>query len=250
MAVQQLFYRNAVPVSTAAHRDLCIRSQGGYGFAASVNSVPLTAVEFALAAAHYPIIFAGNGEAVFPAAVLGLQPGQNMMLDEAGRWTGGYVPAFIRRYPFVLGQDEGGTQFTLLVDESFEGCNREGKGERLFDADGNQSQFLRSALAFLQDYQARFQRTQAFCARLVASNLLQPMQMQFNLGDQARTLGGFMTIDRERLKTLPADTLADMVVKDELECCYLHLSSMRHFQAMVDRARPAGAPAASGASAA
>jgi hypothetical protein len=241
MAIQQLFYRNAVPVNSASHRDLCIRPVGGYAFAAGVNSVPLTAIEFALAAVHYPIIFAGSGKAVFPAAVLGVQPGQNLMIDRDGRWTGGYVPAFIRRYPFVLGQDEGGTQFTLLIDEAFEGCNREGKGERLFDADGNQSQFLRTALSFLQDYQARFQRTQAFCARLVEHNLLQPMQVQFNLGDQQRSLGGFMTVDRERLKALPAEILADMVAKDELECCYLHLASMRHFQAMVDRSRPAAA---------
>ena len=237
MAVQQLFYRNAVPVNSATHRDLCVRGGAGYGFAAGVNSVPLTAIEFAFAAAEYPIIFAGNESAVFPAVVLGVQPGQNLMVDAQGRWTGGYVPAFIRRYPFVLGQDEAGAQFTVLIDESFEGCNRDGKGERLFDAEGNQTQFLRNAVAFLQDYQGRFQRTQAFCARLVEHKLLQPMQMQFNLGEAPRTLGGFLTLDRERLKTLPAEVLADMVSKDEMECCYLHLSSLRHFQPMVEKLR-------------
>lgn len=245
MATQQLLYRNAVPLDATRHRDLSVRAADGHRFAAGINSVPLTAIEFAFAAAQYPIVFAGNEQSVFPAVALGLRPGQNLMLGADGRWVGSYVPAFIRRYPFVLGQEAGGTRLTVLIDEAYEGCNREGAGERLFDAEGKQTQFLRKAVAFLQDYQGRFQRTQAFCARLVAQKLLRPMQIQFKAGEEARTLGGFMTIDRERLKALAPDVLADMVAKDELECCYLHLASLRNFQALADRlqAESAGAKA-------
>jgi hypothetical protein len=235
MATQQLLYRNAVPLDAARHRDLCIRGAAGHRFADGINSVPLTAIEFAYAASEYPIVFAGNAQAVFPAVALGLRPGQNLMLGADGRWTAGYVPAFVRRYPFVLGQEAGGTRLTVLIDEAYEGCNRDGAGERLFDADGNQTKFLRDAVAFLQDYQARFLRTQAFCTRLIEEKLLRPMQIQFKAGEEARTLSGFMTIDRERLKALAPDVLADMVAKDELECCYLHLASLRNFQTLAER---------------
>jgi sulfur transfer protein SufE len=61
------------------------------------------------------------------------------------------------------------------------------------------------------------------------------MQIQFKAGEEARTLSGFMTIDRERLKALAPDVLVDMVAKDELECCYLHLASLRNFQSLAER---------------
>jgi hypothetical protein len=65
------------------------------------------------------------------------------------------------------------------------------------------------------------------------------MQAQFNLstGEQ-RSLSGFMTIDRDKLKALPGDELADLARKDELECAFLHLASLRHFRGMLERFSP------------
>jgi hypothetical protein len=234
---QQLFYRSVVPVNVQRHHDLSVKTGEQYGFAAAVNSVPVTAVEFAQAAAEYPIVFAGTDKAVFPAVILGAGAGENLHVDADGKWRGRYIPAFVRRYPFVFSQDAEGTTLTLNIDETFDGCNRAGRGERLFDAEGAQTQYLRTVLGFLQDYQARFRRTQAYCARLQELNLLQPMQAQFSLrGGEQRSLSGFMAVDRARLKALPAEVLAEMVAKDELECTYLHLASLRHFQDMLDRA--------------
>ncbi len=239
MATQQLFYRTAVPVSVQRHRDWSVKTGESYAFAAEVNSVPVTAIEFAQAAAEYPIVFAGAGEAVLPAVILGVRDNENLFVDADGRWRGKYIPAFVRRYPFVFSQDAEGKTFTLHIDETFTGCNQAGRGERLFDADGNQTQYLGTVLGFLQEYQGRFLRTQAYCKRLQELGLLQPMQAQFtlNTGEQ-RSLSGFMVIDRAKLKALPADVVADMLAKDELECSFLHLASLRHFQDMLDRFRP------------
>lgn len=239
MATQQLFYRTAVPVSAVRHSDWSVKTGESYAFAAEVNSVPVTAIEFAQAAAEYPIVFAGNEQSVFPAVILGVRENQNLWVGADGQWRGKYIPAFVRRYPFVFSQDEEGKTFTLHLDETFEGCNRTGRGERLFDADGTQTQYLRTVLGFLQEYQGRFRRTQAYCQRLLELGLLQPMQAQFTLGTgEQRSLGGFMVVDRARLKALPAEVLADMVAKDELECTFLHLASLRHFQDMLDRFQP------------
>lgn len=236
MSVQQLFYRTAVPVTSQRHRDWSVKMGDDFGFARNVNSAPITAVEFAEAAGEYPIVFAGDDKAVFPAVVLGARDGENLCIDAQGKWTGRYIPAFVRRYPFVFSVDPAGKTFTLHIDETFEGVNTEGRGERLFDADGEQTQYLKGILRFLQDYQARFARTQTFCDRLVELDLLQPMQAQFALATgERRTLGGFRVVDREKLKALPEDVLADMCKKDELECVYLHLASLRHFQDMLAR---------------
>jgi hypothetical protein len=233
MTRQQLFYRSAVPVTPERHKDWSVRVGESYAFAAEVNSVPVTAVEFAEAAAHYPLVFAGNETSVFPAIILGLGEHENRHVTPDGAWTGRYIPAFVRRYPFIFSQDEAGTVFTLHIDETFSGCNQAGRGERLFDADGAQTQYLRGVLGFLQEYQARFVRTRAYCDRLMQLKLLQPMQAQFTLGSgEQRQLSGFMVVDRARLKALPAETLAELLASDELECTFLHLASLRHFAEM------------------
>lgn len=237
---QLLLYENVTPVTAERHRDLTIKSGLNYEFAKKVNSVPLTAVEFAQAAGEYPIIFAGSGEAVMPAVVLGVQNSENLYVDESGAWRGKYIPAFVRRYPFVFSTDNTGKRFVLHVDESYSGCNREGRGERLFDNDGQQTQYLRSVLNFLQDYQGRYMRTKQYCDRLKSLGLLQPMQVQFNLttGEQ-RSLSGFMTVDREKLKAISTADLETMFRNDELDCTYLHLHSLRNFRGMIER-MPAG----------
>ncbi len=236
MSTQLLFYHNANPVTVDRHKDLSVKAGTTYDFARSVNSVPLTAIEFAQAAAEYPIVFAGNEEAVMPAVVLGAQQTENLFVGENGEWLGKYVPAFVRRYPFVFSTDKSGKTFILHIDEEFKGCNREGRGERLFDNDGEQTQYLKNVLNFLQDYQARFQRTKQYCDRLKSLDLLQPMQAQFNLNTgEKRSLSGFMTINREKLKSISAEDLQNMFNNDELECTYLHLHSLRHFADMLDR---------------
>ena len=250
MATQQLFYRTAVPVNFQRHKDWSVKTGESYAFAADVNSVPVTAIEFAQAAAEYPVVFAGNEQSVFPAIILGVRDNQNLHVTAEGKWSGKYVPAFVRRYPFVFSQDAEGKTFTLHIDETFSGCNQAGRGEKLFDSDGEQTQYLRTVLGFLQDYQARFLRTRAYCDRLLELKLLQPMQAQFTLGGgEQRSLSGFMVVDRAKLKAMPPEVLADMLAKDELECTFLHLASLRHFQDMLDLSQaaataPASMPAA------
>lgn len=234
MTTQLLFYKNAAPVTAKAHKDLAVRTGENYAFATKVNSVPLTAIEFSAAAAQYPIVFAGTDDKVMPAVILGVQDSQNLYVDGDGNWTGGYIPAFVRRYPFVFSTDKDNQNFILHIDESFEGCNRENKGERLFDADGNQTQYLQNILRFLQEYQGQFRRTEAYCKRLMDLGLLQPMQAQFNLADgEKRSLSGFMAINREKLREIADADLRQMFETDELECTFLHLHSMRHFNAML-----------------
>lgn len=239
MTAQLLFYDNAVPVTSKAHGDLSVRTGENYSFATKVNSVPLTAIEFSAAAAHYPIVFAGTKEKVMPAVILGVKENENHYVDADGKWTGGYIPAFVRRYPFVFSTSQDSKNFILHLDETFEGCNRDGKGERLFDSDGKQTQYLQNILRFLQEYQGQFRRTEAYCQRLMDLGLLQSMQAQFNAaGGERRMLSGFMAINREKLKELDDTTLRQMFDTDELECTFLHLHSMRHFNNMLEQFSP------------
>ena len=102
MAKQLMIYERAVPISVEAHKKWSVKTDGTYGFAKDVNSVPILAAEFAPSAMEYTIIFAGEGDVVFPSVILGMKEGENACVNEDGTWDGRYVPAYFRRYPFVF----------------------------------------------------------------------------------------------------------------------------------------------------
>jgi len=236
MPTQLLFYKQAIPVSKELHGSLSIDTRMDYSFASRVNSVPLTATEFPNAARDYVIVFAGQ-ETPMPAAILGVQQDENIFVSDDGRWEGRYIPAFVRRYPFVFSSNEENSNFTLCIDKEFSGFNEEDRGEKLFDEAGDKTVYLDKMLDFLSEYQVQFQRTQTFCEKLKEFDLLETMQAHISMptGSQ-QSLTGFQVINRDRLKALDGDKLAELAKTDALELAYLHLQSLNNFSVMVQRA--------------
>lgn len=236
MSTQLLFYTQAKPVNATEHKDLCVKAGSDYSFARDVSAVPLTAAEFPLASPEYAIVFAGNDDAIAPVVILGAQKDQNLYVDEDGSWRAKYVPAFVRRYPFVFAQGQDSKTLTLCVDEQFSGCNRDGRGEHLFDSDGERTAYLDQVLNFLRAYQVQYQRTQAFCKKLVELDLLQPVQANLNpASGERRVLGGLRVINRTKLKELDAETVHGLLTSDELELIYLQLHSLPNLRVIGER---------------
>lgn len=236
MSTQLLIYETAVPVSSGRHGDCSMEVGADYAFARNVNSVPLMAIEFPNAAAEYAVVFAGTQDAMMPAVILGVRGNENLYLSGNGKWQAKYVPAFVRRYPFVFSTSDDGKTFMLCVDEAFPGFNREGRGQRLFGDDSKPTPYVDNVLKFLQEYQTQFLRTQAFCKKVKELDLLEPMQAQISMGSGERvSLGGFWAVNRAKLKALPGDKLAELAKTDELELLYLHMQSMRNFNELRER---------------
>lgn len=245
MAKQLLIYDQVVAVSPQRHGKKSIKTGSNFSYAGGVNSVPLMAAEFEAASFEYPIVFSGEAGAIMPVALLGLRDGENLYVDAEGKWTGRYVPAFVRQYPFVFASTDKGDNFTLCIDESFSGVNEEGLGERLFDAGGARTQYLQSVLGFLQAYQAQFRATRRFVQRLEDLKLLEAMEAQFTLtSGQRMRLGGFQTVNRERLRQVAADVLGQMARGGELDLVYAHVHSMRNLTPTAERIRNAATEAA------
>ncbi|SFI39506.1 SapC family protein [Albimonas pacifica] len=246
MAKQLLIYERAVSVSAQRHRDWSVATGRSYAFARGINAAPLVAAEFLPASLEYAIVFAGEGDAIMPSALLGVRGEENSFVAQDGSWGGRYIPAFLRRYPFVFSRSADGKTFSLCIDEEFEGLNQDGRGERLFDSEGNRTQYLNTILEFVTQYQTQFAATGRFCQRLKELDLLQPATAQFRLpGGQTPSLSGFMTVDRERLKKLPDETLLQLARSDELELIHAHLHSLANITPMAQRlaaAAPAAAP--------
>ncbi|HRD90432.1 MAG TPA: SapC family protein [Accumulibacter sp.] len=250
MSKQLLIYESAVPVSTTRHAGASVETNDSYAFCAGINAVPLMAIEFPRAAAEYAIVFTAQGDDLMPAAVLGVRNEQNLYLSADLRWKADYIPAFIRRYPFVFASSADGKSLTLCIDESHPGFNREGRGSALFGDDAEPTPYVTKVLEFLQEYQAHFERTRVFGRHIKELGLLEPMQATVTTPKgETLSLGGFMVVSRDKLRALDGETLQQMARNDELELLYLHLASLRNFNEVKDRllGTLAEQPAAEGA---
>ncbi len=243
MTKSMLIYEKVVPLNKQRHSSWGIQSDGTFAFAKDVNSVPLTGVEFAAATNEFSVVFSKTAEGAMPIAILGVRKGENLFVDDQGRWLAKYVPAFIRRYPFVFSTADQGETLTLCLDEAYPGCKADGTGEKLFNSDGGNTEYLDKVIAFLRDYQEHYQRTLWFGKKLEELDLLEPMGAQFNTPDgQKGSLSGFFVISREKLKKLTDAQLAELVKNDALELIYLHLNSMQNLKDTIRRL-PETAPA-------
>jgi len=236
MATQLLIYETVVPLTLARHRDCAVEVSGDYGFSRKVNSVPLMAAEFRDAASEYAIVFTGADDKIMPVAILGMRGKENVYVSKDATWHAKYIPAFVRRYPFVFSISPDEQRFVLCVDEAFTGFNREGRGQRIYGSDDKPTPYIENILKFLQEYQRHFHLTQAFCQKLKELDLFEPMQAQAELASGERlSLSGFMAVNRAKLRAIPGDKLAALAKTDELELLYLHLHSMRNFRGLKDR---------------
>lgn len=239
MTAQMLFYQDAVPVTRRRHDGRSVEVQH-HAFSSKVIAVPLTGVEFRAAAGEYPIVFVEAGGGMQPMAVLGLRRDENLFVSAAGEWLGRYIPAFVRRYPFVFAKAGDDQRLVLCVDAAFPGVNAEGRGQPLFTADGQPSPYVGQVLRFLQEYRAQFLRTRAFCRRLQELELFEPVQAR--MADAGLVLGGFARINRDKLRALPGNDLEELARNDGMELLYLHLQSLGNFGALRKRLPAAPAP--------
>lgn len=219
-------YASVSPINAGSHGDVSIKPATNLEFSRGINSIPIVAAEFPSAAQDMAIVFTGGDDAI--VALTGVKPNENVYLDNDGKWTGRYVPAFLRRYPFIFARSEADTM-TMCLDEAYSGINRDGRGERLFDADGNRTQYLENMLGFITQYQRQHIVTQAFCKRLAALDLLEAATLNATDADgETRRLVGFKVIKREKFKEIPDADLLTMFRSDELELCYLHMHSLQN----------------------
>ena len=231
-----IFYENPVALNRDRHRHLkLLRQRSQLGFARATNSVPLTIFEINAAMRDYPVIFVcGPNGQYSPAGLLGLRDNENLFVDADNNWkSGAYVPAFVRRYPFMPAEDDKG-QLTLCVDESFAGLSQT-EGEALFNEDGSESKLLQDAIEFLKLFQAEMQRTRMFCDRLAALGLLTPKTIQVKRSDgKQETLQGLYTVDEQKLRDLTDAQVLELFRNGYLALIHAHLLSMQNVQRLVN----------------
>lgn len=229
------FYEDPQILNSELHAELRIAVPQNAGFAADAQVVPVLLSEFADVALEYPIVFVKAADASWLAlALTGLEPGSNVFVDPEGNWAANYVPASIRRYPFVLAGGEDGS-LTVAVDMAL--ASDEDSALPLFDDAGNPSPVLQNAIGFLQSFQGQSQQTSALISRFEDLELLTEAQFQLRSPDGAmRNLNGFFIVEEARLTTLRDDTILDLFRKGQMSVVHMHLLSLKNIAALQRRA--------------
>ena len=224
-----LMYDKLTPVNRDQHRSLRVKpSTKLLTFARETNSLLLAVTELPLAALDFPCVFVAAGDQHTMVSVVGLRDKENLYIDSEGRWDiNSYLPAFIRRYPFVLAEEPNSSQLTVCVDETFDGLNQT-EGEALFDAEGKDTPYLQGLQKFLLDFHNDMQRTSAFAKRLVDLDLLVERNIDFTLGEQKFNMNGFKVVDEEKLRKLAPAVVQELFASGALGWIHAHLLSLNN----------------------
>ena len=238
-ATLPLFYRRPEPLSPSAHGGKALRQPPDFRFAATAHAVVLHAEEFRLACAHYPIVFADDESAV-PIAILGHVHGRNLFVDADGNWDQGtYVPAYVRRYPFINGRGAAESDVVLFIDMASDQIVEAADNptaEPLF-VDGKPSERAKRALDFCIAFQGQAPLTSAFVNELKSRDMLESRSVQLDLADGTRRrLKGLRIIGEKAFRELPDDVWLEWRHRGWISLVYWHWASMDNFIRLSKRA--------------
>ena len=238
-----ILFNDLVPLSSDEHRDWRLAPQDRAEFLKGIHAVPLTVDEFVAAQHHVPIVFS-VGEQSVPIALFGLNEGVNVFVDDDGRFSSPemYVPAYIRRYPFMLARlRSDNADLSLCMDPTFGGLNEgDADGQPLFDGD-KPSEFTTSILDFAEQYEQSAARTGAFIEELQKADLLMDGEVSIEVpGRQPFVYRGFRMVNEEKLRALRGDQLRKWNSSGILAMIYAHLFSLPLITVVFNRAANTG----------
>lgn len=249
--INSALYREPQLLDPAQHRTLRMGTLADFSITKGMHGVFVTATEMPQAALEFPLVFVHTGErdaagrpTVSPIVLLGVAQNENLFVDGTC-WDARYIPAFIRRYPFLTATLRQAGATGVMIDRAWSGFSQ-ADGEPLFEADDTPAPALKRAMDFLEMFETEAQRTRMFCSRLVELELLKEMKADATLPDGVTlSIDGFLVIDEHKLHRLDDAVVLEMHRNGMLMLLHLHLASLTNLRGMVERkARRAQAAAA------
>ena len=227
-------YENIEILNKIAHKENSIKEVKDFSYAKNLTSAPVTVAEFFEACKNYPIFFAKDAnENWFASVMLGFKENSNIFVNDKGEWDKlNYVPAFVRRYPFVfIEQNDNKEQLLVAIDKDSLSSDKENESRKLFDDKGENSEFLNNALNFLNQFQNDSLATKEFIKQLDEWELLEektatvvtPTQEQFNIT-------GLFIVNEDKLKHLSKKKKDEINDKNAIPLITAHLISLSNIQ--------------------
>ena len=224
-----IFYKNPQPLEPVRHAKAGLSPRNDFAFSSTANAVALTASEFPLAARNYPIVFSATSPVV-AFAVVGVRDNENLFVDAEGRWREDtYVPAYVRRYPFIFSEVPNSTDMMLCVDEAAQ--QYETESSQPFFVDGKPSENLQRAMTFSQMFHTQHQETRLFNDWLEANGMLEEKMARSEMTNgQSFTMRGFRLVSSEKMNTLMDAQVLELHKRGWLPLIHFHMQSQQNWQ--------------------
>lgn len=215
-----LFYEKPTPLAKDKHKTWRYKRTNDYGFASAINTVPVAGHEFFHCSRDFPVMFVETSAGSFlPVALLALTNRSHQLGD---RWEGVYVPAFIKRYPFALAEN----QDVVMIDERaphFQAPD----GDPLFDEEGEPSLVLRDTLEYLDVLNKGHVQTLEYMRALKVKGLLSRCKSTVKLLDREIKLDSFFVVnEREFQEALTDEEVVDWFNRGWIGWTYAHIHSI------------------------
>ena len=224
-----LFYKDLVPLSSVDHADFRARPLDSAEFLVGQHAIPLTSDEFVSACRFFPIVFSAGDNPV-PLALMGLNEGINTFVDDDGKLVNPvYVPAYIRRYPFLLAKlQPNSEELSLCFDPTSGALGKFDEGDMLF-VDDQPSDQTKAVLEFCKNFEEAGQRTGMFMEELKKADLLMDgeVSIQQEGNDKPYVYRGFQMVDENKLRELRGDVLRKLMQNGILGLIFAHLFSLQ-----------------------
>ncbi len=225
-----MLYKRIEFLNAERHGSLRYLDEGDYGFAATTSYIPVTAMEFGDAAAHYPIVFAGAGETLEPVVITGRNKGENQQVGKDGKWrAGSYIPAYLRRYPFILIAGPQADVLSLGADLTSAKLTQAEAGLALYDQ-GAPSETAKRALQFCLAYQQAAVASGHICRAIEGAGLLIERSAEFTLPQGNSRVTGFKIVDEQAFNSLSDEAFLSLRKSGALPAIYTHLLSMKSWR--------------------
>ena len=227
-AALPLLYRGLEPLNSGQHSKMKLKRSQTIPEVGQIHAIPVTIDEFMHAQRNYPIIFSA-GENPVPLALMGLNEGVNTFIDSDGKPLdeSAYMPAYLRRYPFMLAKLRPDSDELSLCFDPTGGSVAEDGDEALFDGD-QPSELTRNILAFCEQFETAGQRTHAFMEEVLKLDLLMEgeVSVQPEGVEQPFLYRGFRMVDEEKLRNMRGDELRRLNQNGILTLLFAHMFSL------------------------
>ncbi|WP_164116779.1 SapC family protein [Sphingorhabdus sp. Alg239-R122] len=233
-----VFYKDLVPLNSQEHSSWKSTGLDNAQFMENQHAIPLTVEEFPQAQRHYPIVFSAGDNPV-PLILMGMNEGVNVYMDGEGKFSDPvYVPAYVRRYPFMLAKlRPDSEELSLCFDPTAGGLGESKEGDELFDKDGNPTETTQNILKFCENFEQAGQRTSVFMDELKKLDLLMDgeVAIQQDGVEKPFIYRGFQMVNEEKLRELRGDELRKMNQNGMLPLIHAHLFSLQVMREVFSR---------------
>jgi hypothetical protein len=234
-----LFYNDLLPLNSRDHAEWKAGTLESAAYLAATHAIPLTSDEFVDAQRDFPIVFTA-GENPLPIALFGLNEGVNTFVGDDNKiMEAVYLPAYARRYPFILAKLRPDTdEMSLCFDPSTGLIAKQDEGLPLFDAEGQPTEYTQGVLEFCRRFEEAGQRTKMFMEELAKLDILMDGEIAItrnDMPDKPFVYRGFRMVDENKLRELPADMVNALAQNGMLVLIYAHLFSLNLMRTIFER---------------